>query len=269
MRILFFGDIVGQYGFEALSDVLSKMVKRLSIDFVIANGENLSKGKGLTYRDYQRLIDLGVDVVTLGNHYQSKSDIRDYVGRVTSLLRPANIKGDFPGVGTSIYKVDGVEIQITNIMGQAFIDEEFDNDIETFASILEHRHALVHIVDYHGESTSEKQLFASYFDGQVSAVIGTHTHVQTNDVKILPYGTAFMSDAGFSGRKDSIIGFETESVINKLILGQEGKFEIPEDGDKEVDAVLLDIDEETGLANKIEPIRLINGKEIVYGSHNL
>lgn len=269
MRILFFGDIVGQYGFDAVSDVLSKLVKGLSIDFVIANGENLSRGKGLTYRDYQRLVDLGIDVVTLGNHYAAKTEIRDYIGNVTSLIRPANLKGDFPGAGTSIFTVDGIEIQVTNIMGQAFIEEEFNNDIETMADILSHNHALIHIVDYHGESTSEKQIFGAYFDGQVSAVIGTHTHVQTNDAKILPYGTAFMADAGFSGRVDSIIGFETESVINKLVLGKEGRFEIPYEGDQEVNCVFLDIDEETGLANKIEPIRLINGKEVTYGPHHL
>ena len=269
MRILFFGDIVGQYGFDAVSDVLSKLVRGLSIDFVIANGENLSRGKGLTYRDYQRLINLGVDVITLGNHYQAKSEIRDYIGNVTSLLRPANIKGDFPGAGTFIFSFDGVEVQVTNIMGQAFIEEEVDNDIETMAEILNHHHSLIHIVDYHGESTSEKQVFASYFDGQVSAVIGTHTHVQTNDAKILPYGTAFMADAGFSGRVDSIIGFDTDSVINKIVLGQEGRFEIPYEGDKEVNCGYLEIDEETGLAKKIEPIRLINGKEVIYGPHNL
>ena len=245
------------------------MTRGLSIDFVIANGENLSKGKGLTYRDYQRLVDLGVDVVTLGNHYAAKTEIRDFIGNVTSLIRPANLKGDFPGSGTSIFNVDGVEIQVTNIMGQAFIEEDFDSDIEVMASILERHHALVHIVDYHGESTSEKQIFASYFDGQVSAVIGTHTHVQTNDAKILPYGTAFMADAGFSGRSDSVIGFDTDSVINKIVLGQTGRFEIPYEGDKEVNCVYLEIDEETGLARKIEPIRLINGKEIVYGSHHL
>ena len=269
MRILFFGDIVGRYGFDALSDVLPKCIRKLSVDFVIANGENLSRGKGLTYRDYRALVDLGVDCVTLGNHYLARHEILDYINQAPSLIRPLNLKGNFPGVGTMIFNVNGMEIQVTNIIGQAFMSEEYDDPIEAFSKLLEKPHSSIHFVDYHGESTSEKQIFASYFDGQVSAVVGTHTHVQTNDPKILPYGTGFLSDAGFAGRVDSIIGFETDSVIRKIVLGEEGRFEIPEDGDKEVDLVLVDIDEESGVTTRIEPIRLINGKEIVYGSHNL
>lgn len=269
MRVLFFGDIVGHYGFLSLSDVLSKCVKSLHADFVIANGENLSKGKGITYRDYQALIDIGVDVITLGNHYASKTEIIEFIDSVPALIRPLNLNHDFRGSGTTIYKAGEVEIQITNLLGTAFMEEEVKDPIECFAELLEKHHADIHIVDYHGESTSEKQTFASYFDGQVSAVIGTHTHVQTNDAKILPYGTGFLSDAGFSGRVDSIIGFDTDSVIDKIVLGKQRRFEIPEDGDKEVDFVLIDIDEETGITTHIEPIRLINGKEIIYGSHHL
>ena len=269
MRILFLGDIVGHFGLKAVSGVLSKCIRSLHADFVIANGENVSRGKGLTYHDYQTLVDLGVDVVTLGNHYASKNDILDYIGRVQGLIRPLNLKHDFPGSGTSIFNINGREVQITNVLGEAFMNEEVASPIESFASLLEQHHADIHIVDYHGESTSEKQVFASYFDGQVSAVIGTHTHVQTNDAKILPYGTGFLSDAGFSGRVDSIIGFDVDSVIDKIVLGKEGRFQIPDEGDEEVDLVLIDIDDETGLATHIEPIRLINGKEVVYGPHNL
>lgn len=269
MRILFFGDIVGHFGLEAVSGVLSKCIRVLHADFVIANGENVSKGKGLTYHDYQALIDMGVDVVTLGNHYLSKNEILDYAGQVTSLVRPLNLKGEFPGSGSSIFNINGVEIQVTNILGEAFMNEEVNSPIETFAELLEKHHADIHIVDYHGESTSEKQTFAAYFDGQISACVGTHTHVQTNDAKIMPYGTAFIADAGFSGGLQSIIGFDVDSVINKIVLGNEGRFKVPDEGDTEVDFVIIDIDEETGLANHIEPIRLINGKEVVHGSHNL
>ena len=147
--------------------------------------------------------------------------------------------------------------------------EEVVKPIPLFESFLEDVKEPIHIVDYHGESTSEKQIFAYSFDGTVSAVIGTHTHVPTADARLLPKGTAFQADAGYCGAYDSIIGFETDSVIDKLVLGKEGRFEIPYEGDKEVDCVLLEVDEETGLATKIEPIRLINGKEVVYGPHHL
>ncbi|MCR5185068.1 MAG: TIGR00282 family metallophosphoesterase [Bacilli bacterium] len=251
MKILFIGDIVGKIGRRIVKDKIQYYVEKYDIDFVIANGENATHGKGLNYNHYRELIDSGIDAITLGNHYDSKSEIRHYIDRVDRLIRPCNLIKPFPGEGSIIFDIDGITVRVVNILGSAFINEEVNNPYYAMLDILSEEEATITIVDYHGEATAEKMGFARAFDGKVSAVLGTHTHVQTSDARILPNGTAFISDVGMCGEYDSVLGFETESVVNKTVYGHESKFALHDQGKGLFSAVVIDIDDYSGLAKDI------------------
>ena len=259
MRILFFGDIVGQIGLRALSDVLPSIREKEGADFVIVNGENASDGFGLSKEDYDFLVSIGADCITLGNHWNSKREISDYIEDAPHLIRPANILHYYLGSGSKTFEVKGKKIQVTNIMGNAFMKEMVASPIVTLTEILPNA-ASIHIVDYHAESSSEKALFAAYFDGRVSAVIGTHTHVQTADERVSDKGTAFLTDAGLCGAANSVIGFDSKSVIDKMVFGTSRHLSINNDAKKAVNGVVLDIDD-TGKTTSIRRINLIDGKE--------
>lgn len=260
MKILFIGDIVGRVGRRIVKEKIPYYVEKYGIDFVIANGENATHGKGLTLHHYDEIINAGADVVTLGNHYDSKNEIRRYIDRVDRLIRPANLLNAYPGDGTALFDYDGVSVRVTNILGSAFINEQVNAPYYSMLQILEDEPANIHIVDFHGEATGEKMGFALAFDGKVSAVLGTHTHVQTRDNRILPNGTAFISDVGMCGAYDSVLGFEKNSVIKKTVYGEASKFEPPEDGQALFNAVVITVDESTGLATDIFPIYYIEEK---------
>ncbi len=255
MKILFIGDIVGPIGRRMVKEKTPYFVEKYDIDFVIANGENTTHGKGLIRHHYDELIDDGVDVITLGNHYDSKNEIRRYIDNVDNLIRPANLLNSYPGVGTAIYDVNGVSIRVTNILGSAFINENVNSPYLTMLEILaEEEQATIHIVDMHAEATGEKKSFAFALDGKVSAVLGTHTHIQTRDYQILPEGTAYISDVGMTGYADGVLGFSKESVVGKLMYGEQTKFEVPQEGRGLFSAVVLDIDDLSGKCTNIFPI---------------
>ena len=252
MKILFIGDIVGKIGRRIVIEKLPYFVNKYNIDFVIANGENATHGKGLIKHHYDELIDAGVDVITLGNHYDSKNEIVGYIDRVDRLIRPYNLIKEFPGEGTALFDLDGVKVRVTNILGSAFINEEVNNPYFATLDLLEsHEEANIHIVDFHGEATGEKKSYAYAFDGRLTAVLGTHTHVQTNDAQILEKGTAYISDVGMCGFKDGILGFDKESVIRKNMYGEHSKFTPPDEGKGLFSAVVIDADEVSGLAKEI------------------
>lgn len=257
MKILFIGDIVGRIGRRMVKEKVPSLVDKYGIDFVIANGENATHGKGLIRHHYDEIIESGVDAITLGNHYNSKSEITKYADRVDRLIRPINLKNEFPGEGTALFDLDGISIRVTNVLGSAFINEEVNSPYLATLELLETMEpSTIHIIDFHGEATGEKQSYAYAFDGKVTAVLGTHTHVQTNDAKVLEKGTAFISDVGMTGFKDGVLGFDKESVIKKNMYGLSGKFEPPENGKGLLSAVVVDVDEQTGLANDIFTIYL-------------
>lgn len=261
MRILFFGDLVGRPGLKALASLLPKLAQDYEADFIIANGENVSNGRGIIERDYNELVEAGVDAITLGNHWEDKKQVRDYIDDVDRLIRPLNVLDFDGGVGTAVFDVDGISIRVTNLLGQAFMKENVANPYGAMLEcIANEEKADIHIVDFHAESTSEKQILAHALDGKISALIGTHTHVQTNDAIILKNGTGYLSDAGMSGARDSIIGFSSDSVIKKMLFNEEGKFRIDEDVETCVDFVYLDINESNGKCEVIRPIRYINGR---------
>lgn len=255
MKILFIGDIVGKIGRRIVNEKIDYFVKKYDIDFVIANGENATHGKGLIYNHYRELINSGIDVVTLGNHYESKSEIRHYIDRVDRLIRPLNLAKEFPGEGSIVFDFDGITIKVVNLLGEVFINESVTNPYYSMLENLDDDEPCnICIVDFHGEASSEKMCFARAFDGKISAVIGTHTHVQTNDARILPNGTAFITDVGMCGEYDSVLGFETNSVVDKIVYGKQSKFQLNEEGRGLFSAVVIEVDEISGLAKNIFPI---------------
>ena len=263
MRILFFGDIVGEVGRKAVLNNVEKLVNKYQIDFVIANGENATHGKGLIERHYEELIDGGVDCITLGNHYMSKDQILDYIDDATALVRPLNLSKRIGGVGTTLFNVHGVKIRVTNILGVAFMKEEVSSPYYSLKQLTDSLadEDSIHIVDYHAETTSEKIAFGYAFDGVVSAVIGTHTHVQTNDARILDNGTGYITDAGMCGDANGVLGFEKNSVMNKTLFGNNSKFEIDVNAQQMVNAVVIDIDDRTKKCREIFPVRVLGEKK--------
>ena len=238
-----------------LKERIPYYVNKYDIDFVIANGENATHGKGLNRNHYFELLDAGVDAITLGNHYMSKSEILRYIDNVDRLIRPYNLIKDFAGEGTVVFDVNGISVRVTNILGSAFMDEVVNAPYYSILTILsEEEPTTVHIVDFHAEATGEKQSLAYALDGKVTAVLGTHTHVQTNDAHILPQGTAFISDVGMTGFADGVLGSTKETVVNKLIYGQQSNFQTPDEGRGLFSAVVIEVDDNTGLSTNIFPI---------------
>ena len=226
MRILFFGDIVGKNGRNAIKRNLGLLKSKFRADLVIANGENATHGKGLIENHYNELIEAGIDIITLGNHYLSKSESTEYIQHANRLVRPLNIKSDIGGYGSVVIDIDDISIRVTNVLGQVFLHEEVENPFDSLDQLINNsERANIHIVDFHAEATGEKQALAWAFDGKVSAVLGTHTHVQTNDNRILENGTGYISDVGMCGPYNGVLGVKKEAVIARSWHGEKVRFE--------------------------------------------
>ena len=262
MKILFFGDIVGQVGRQSIKHNIEKLVKKYQVDFVIANGENVTHGKGLIEKHYHELIDAGVDCITLGNHYFSKDRITQYIDEADKLVRPLNLLRNFGGQGSALFDVNGVNVRVTNILGTAFMKEEVTTPYLSMKELLDQIEGedSIHIVDFHAEATGEKACFGYVLDGVVSAVLGTHTHVQTNDAKILPKGTAFISDVGMCGAANGVLGFDKNTVINKTIFGSEERFDLDTKDEEMINAVVMNIDDQTKKCVEIFSVKVIGDK---------
>ena len=262
MKILFLGDIVGKVGRRTVKNNLEKLVKKYQVDFVIANGENVTHGKGLIEKHYYELLDAGVDCITLGNHYLSKDKLLDYIDDADALIRPLNISKRIGGEGSRLFEVNGVNIRVTNVLGTAFMKEEVSSPYYSLKSLIDSFESedSIHIVDYHAEATGEKMCFGYAFDGLVSAVLGTHTHVQTNDAKILKNGTAFISDVGMCGAANGVLGFEKDSVMKVTMFGEKGRFDFNEQDQGLLNAVVLDIDEVTKKTREIIAVKVLEEK---------
>ena len=262
MKILFLGDIVGKVGRRTVANNLEKLVKKYQVDFVIANGENTTHGKGLIEKHYYELLDDGIDAITLGNHYLSKDKLLDYIDDADALIRPLNISKRIGGEGSRLFEINGVKVRVTNVLGTAFMKEEVSSPYYSLKSLIDSldNEDSIHIVDYHAEATGEKMCFGYAFDGLVSAVLGTHTHVQTNDAKILKNGTAFISDVGMCGAANGVLGFEKDSVMRVTMFGEKGRFEFDDNDQGLLNAVVLDIDEVTKKAREIIAIKVLEEK---------
>lgn len=260
--ILYFGDIVGKIGRQALIKTLPDSKKRYSPDVTLANVENLTHGSGIAQKQLQELVDAGVDAFTSGNHVWDNPDglivLNDsaWTGRI---VRPANMRRSAPGRGSAIYMTgDGTKILLVNLMGQVLFPEAVESPFQILDTILAAHAAdepdLV-FVDFHAETTAEKEAFGHYADGKVAAVMGSHTHVATSDAKILPGGTAYCTDVGRVGAHDSVIGFEKNSVLERFLTGQSLSYDIPKHGLAEVNGVAIRADLDTGLAVSLDRIR--------------
>lgn len=257
MKILFIGDVVGSMGREMIHDYLPRLKKKFKPQLSIVNGENAAGGRGITEKIYKELLKDGADVVTMGNHTWDNHDIEEFIGSATKLVRPANYPTGTPGVGYRTINVNGTKVVVVNMMGTVFmaqLDNPFNKMDEILAEI-DDDNAII-FVDLHAEVTSEKQAFGWDFDGKVSAVVGTHTHVQTNDARILPQGTAYQTDVGMTGPYDGILGMGMESIIWKFRNQRPARFEVVQEGRGLLSGCLIEFNDK-GRAISIKPI-LIN-----------
>jgi len=260
VRILFIGDIVGRPGRELVRQGLQAIVDHHRIDLVIANAENSAAGFGITREIGEQLLDYGVDVMTSGNHIWDKKEALDYIGIEPRLLRPANYPAGAPGRGSYLVRTrDNVSVGVVNVMGRVFmlnIDDPFAVVLKEIEELKPR--ARIIFVDFHAEATSEKIAMGWHLDGKVTAVVGTHTHVQTADERVLPRGTAYLTDVGMTGPHDSIIGVEIDAALGRFLTGLPAKFETAT-GNPRLNAVIVDADEQTGRANSIERVSLSAG----------
>ena len=254
MRILFIGDIVGKPGRKVIKDLLPDLVKRESVDFVIANGENLANGAGITEKTAKEMFDAGVDVLTGGNHSFHRSEGLDFIKNCERVLVPLNIAREYPGKGWNLYEREEIKIAVINLIGQVFMGPYESPFYATFDILHEINDVPVKIVDLHAEATAEKLSYFYMFKGRFSAIIGTHTHVQTNDERIED-GTAYITDAGMTGGQSGVIGVKRELFIKKMVDRIPVRFQ-PEERNPGFNGVLIEIDESTGYAKGIEKINL-------------
>jgi 2',3'-cyclic-nucleotide 2'-phosphodiesterase len=259
VKVLFIGDIFGEPGRRALARAVPRLVAQRQIDIVIGNGENAAGGFGITPELAEELFDLGLAVITTGNHAWDKKEILDYFPREPRLLRPANYPSGVPGNGSVVVEsAGGEQLGILQLMGRAYmptLDCPFQVAKKELAALKKRTVAV--IVDMHAEATSEKMAMGHYLDGEVVAVVGTHTHVQTADDQILPKGTAYVTDIGMTGPLHSVIGVKKELAIEKFLTGMPRRFEVAS-GPSVFCAVLLELDARLGKALSIERIRLID-----------
>ena len=254
MKILIIGDVVGQCGTEYLRKNLSSVIKQSGADLVIANGENAAKNNGLDKESAESLFASGVDVITSGNHIWHKFEMQNIIDDYENILRPANYPGECPGNGYVIYNAGGVRVLVISLLGTVYL-ESLTSPFETAEKILcrEEGKYDVSIIDFHAEATSEKAALARYLDGRLTALVGTHTHVQTADERILPQGTAFITDIGMTGAYESILGVVPERVIKKFTAKMPTRFEQAE-GECQFNAVLIEVDNTLYKARSIERI---------------
>jgi len=254
LKILFVGDIFGEPGRRALERLLPRMRADLAADLVVANGENAAGGLGLTGRLARELWGCGVDVITMGNHVWKQRDLLPMLDEEDRILRPANFPPGVPGHGHVIVEAAGAKIGVVNLQGRVYMNE-LDDPFRCLDGLLAGPLAQADcvVVDLHAEASSEKQALGWYADGRVAAVVGTHTHVQTADEKILPGGTAYISDLGLTGPHRSVIGMDPKAAIKRFVTQQPMRFKVAK-GDDRLQGALVEVDPSTGLAVSIKRI---------------
>ena len=257
LRIMLIGDIIGRPGRAAVAHELPTLRREHGLDMVIANGENLAAGAGLTPSLADELLGMGVDVVTSGNHIWDKREVYPYLDTDRPVLRPVNYPDAAPGRGWLVHRLrDGGEVAVINAMGRVFMNE-LDSPFTALDRLLDEAAEplpAVRIVDFHCEATSEKNAMGWHLDGRVTAVLGTHTHVPTADARILPRGTAYISDVGMTGPRDSVIGFSIETVLPRFLTHMPTRFAVAA-GPVAFNAVIVEAERESGRACSIEQVQ--------------
>jgi len=254
VKIIFIGDVCYKAGKLYYKEKIKSLIEKYKADFVITNGENIVRGTGINCAEANDMFSYGCDVLTTGNHIWSKKEVLNFIETEKRLLRPLNYSKLAPGIGYNIYEKDGKKLAVVNLAGQVGMipcDNPFIKMEEIIDTLKEQTKCV--FVDFHGEATSEKISFAYNFDGRVSVVAGTHTHVQTADERILPFGTGYITDAGMTGPFEGIIGSDREIVINKFKKGISDYFK-PQKGLNQINGIFTEIDETTGKCIRIERI---------------
>ncbi len=260
MRLMFLGDVVGRSGRQALVTHLPRLIERFKTDFVVVNGENAAGGFGITEEIADEFLDAGADCITTGNHVWDQREALVFIAREPRMIRPINFPPGTPGAGATMLTArNGARVFVANVMGRIFMDP-LDDPVRPLEAALDY-HRLgsevdAAIVDVHCEATSEKQMFGHLLDGRVSLVTGTHTHVPTADHRVLPGGTAFITDAGMCGAFDGVIGMDKDEPVRRYVERTPGQRMTPATGPATVCGVAVDTDDRTGLANWIAPIRV-------------
>jgi hypothetical protein len=260
MRLLYCGDVLGRSGRDAIAEHVPLLRQTLNLDFIVANGENAAHGFGITPKICEDFFSIGIDVITLGNHTWDQREIIPYLDTESRLLRPRNYPPGTPGKGAGVFAAPrGKKILVIQVMGRLFMDALDDPFASVEAELARHRlgvtvHAV--ILDVHCEASSEKMALGQYVDGRVSLVVGSHSHIPTADAQIFSKGTAYQTDAGMCGDYDSVIGMKKEAAISRLVRKMPGERLSPAEGAGTLCAVFVETDDATGLAKRIEPIRL-------------
>jgi metallophosphoesterase (TIGR00282 family) len=262
-KILFVGDVVGTPGMNMVQKYVKQLRRDYKLDAVIINGENAADGRGLTPKNMTFFRHCGADMVTSGNHIWHKKDIYAYLNEQKDLLRPANFPTGCPGSGVGTFTVNDVTVGVINVQGRVFMREQLGcpfRAVESAITFLKTKTPII-LVDFHAEASSEKTALATLFDGKVSAVVGTHTHVQTADERIMPHGTAFICDVGMCGALHSIIGMKSETILTNILTQMPSRFEVETRHPLILNGVIISIDRASGLAEKIERINIVDATE--------
>ena len=257
MNLLFIGDIVGKGGRRAVKELVPELRKKYSCSFCIANGENMAAGSGINEKCIRDIPDGIVDVITLGDHVWAQKSFQNEINRLKNVVRPANVNPMQPGKGYNIFRVPAAgEVAVINLLGRVFMKETASCPFMEVERIINSLPSTIKciFVDFHAEATSEKLAMGRFLDGKVTAVLGTHTHVQTADAKILPGGTAYLTDLGMVGGNESVLGREIKDVLYKFTTGMPNRLEVVEKGMIRLDGAVISYDLKTGRAKKIIPI---------------
>lgn len=257
MRILLIGDVFSTSGRKVLEDNIKQIKQEYGINFIVINGENIAHGNGITKKYYDFLLSLGTNVVTLGNHSFSNQEIYRWIGDVRNLVRPLNYGKGTPGTGYVTVNYNGIKITVFQVLGRTFEKTSLDCPFRATEELLENVKSDIYICDFHGEATSEKIAYGLYFDGRVNIIVGTHTHVQTNDAHILDKGTMYMSDLGMTGALDGVIGVEPSCIIKRFLTGMPSRHDPMERGKLQLCGLVVDINEHTHKVTSFDIIRMI------------
>lgn len=259
MKILFFGDIVGKSGRQGLIKILPDLKSKYNADLAVANGENLSHGSGINRAAYNEMIDGGIDFLTSGNHIWAKKEINDILNDSNArIIRPANYPPGASGQGYKILEIGAYKVLFINLLGRLFMKKSFDCPFRKVNEILDDEElnaVKIKFIDFHAEATSEKIAFGYHVDGRVTAVVGTHTHVLTNDARIFPQQTFYITDAGMVGPRESVLGIDAKLAIQEFITQRPVKMDASMDNNIIVNGVFLDIANDTGLVKKFDIIK--------------
>ncbi|WP_100399290.1 TIGR00282 family metallophosphoesterase [Bacillus sp. FJAT-44742] len=260
MRLMFIGDVVGSPGRQMVKEYLPKLKTKYKPTLTIINGENAAGGRGITEKIYKNFLDSGAQAVTMGNHTWDNKEIFEFIEEAPHLVRPANYPEGTPGKGYTYVRINEIEFAIINLMGRTFLppnDCPFRKADELIEEVSKRTSFI--FVDFHAEATSEKQAMGWYLDGRVTAVAGTHTHIQTADERILPNQTAYITDAGMTGPYDGVLGMDREAVLKKFLTNLPVRFEVT-NGREQLNGILVDVHPKTGKASKIQRIQISEDK---------